>query len=130
MSSVGFLEASGFGPGQRLLLFYLVCVPLRLSLPYAAHRFRRSGVTSTALILAGFISFLVNLDKVRVSGGSPWWSRRAHIVSSVLLVAASLLSRVDVHLQALPSLVLLVDVLFGVGSSIVARPFGRPFRTK
>ncbi len=58
-------------------------------------------------------------------GGDPWWSRKVHLCSAVLLVSAVLFSKMNPSplLKQIPSLVLLLDVLYGLTSSLIMRPF-------
>ena len=121
-ASIGVLEAKGFGPNQRFLLFMLVCIPLRLSFSLLSYLLRDSSSFGVLLLVLGLVSINVNLGSM---GGDPWWSRKVHLGSSVLLVSMVLVSKLNPSplLNQLPSLVLLLDVLYGLVSSLIIRPF-------
>lgn len=123
MSSIGILESKGFGSNQRFLLFMLVCIPLRLSFSFVSYKLRESPLFGLLLLILGLVSVGLNLQKMR---GNPWWSRKVHLASSVLLVLTVLVSKLkpSVLLNQLPSTILLLDVLYGLGSSLIIRPFG------
>ena len=127
---MGALESAGFDKSQRFFLFVLVCIPLRLSFSFFAHRFRGSSIVKAILLLVSVLAVITNAKSISgVSGsGNPWWSRKVHLVSSVLLAGTLmvLLSNSgsnDSNLSRIPSLILLADVLFGVGSMVALRPF-------
>lgn len=126
MSSIGILEANGFGSRHRFLLFMLVCIPLRLSFSLVSYRMRDSSLFGFLLLVLGLVSMGSNLKKL---GGNPWWSRKVHLISSVLLVSTVLLVLINRKspsnpLNQLPSIVLFVDVLYGLVSSLIVGPFG------
>lgn len=122
MSSVGILEAKGIGSDRRFLLFMMVCIPLRLSFSLLSYRLRDSSPFGVFLLLLGLISITVNARKMR---GDPWWSRKVHLGSAIALVSTFLLSKANPSpaLNRGPSLVLLLDVLYGLVSSLVIKPF-------
>ena len=122
MSSIGVIESAGFTSKQRFLLFYLICLPLRTSFSIVAYKFRENSSMQIILLLAGILSFGINYRKI---SGSPWWSRKAHIMSSLLIIAStisSLVLRTDISFR-IPSLVLLLDVFYGFITSLVIMPF-------
>lgn len=125
MSSIGALESAGFDERQRFLLFVLVCIPLRLSFAFFAHKFRDSSTVRAILLVAGVLSVITNANSI---SGNPWWSRKVHLVSSLLLVGTLLIlfsnpGSNDSKVSRLPSAILLADVLFGMSSMISLRPF-------
>lgn len=124
MSSIGFLESKGFNEYQRFLLFFLVCIPLRFSFPVIAHKLRYMAITKTVLLLIGIISVVTNVKSIK---GKPWWSRRFHSFSSVLLILSAILSFFSENnaVKSLPSTILLLDVLFGIGTYLVVSPFNK-----
>ena len=120
MSSIGKLESLGYSVNQRHLLFLLVCIPLRLSFPAVAFKFRESTKVNFLLMVAGIISILVNFRNLR---GNPWWNRKNNLMSSALLVLAVIASMYKEEYNKAPAIILLIDVLFGVGSYLAIRPF-------
>lgn len=120
MSSIGKLESLGYSVNQRHLLFLLVCIPLRLSFPAVAFKFRESTKINSLLVVAGILSVFINMINIR---GKPWWSRKNHLMSSALLVLAVIASMYKEEYNKAPAIILLSDVLFGVGSYLTIRPF-------
>ena len=127
MSSIGVLERSGFDKNQRFFLFFLVCIPLRLSLALFAYAFRGSTLVKALLLASGIVSVILNIRNI---SGDPWWSRRFHLVSSISLVGTLFgtmigsLVKAESNLDSIPPTILLLDVLYGVVAALIlSRPF-------
>ena len=110
MSSSGLFEKIGYSSHQRMLMFYLICIPLRLSFPFLL-----TFVENPIIILIGLVSIIQNY---RTMESGTWWHRKAHIVTSIALILSTLLPG-----KYYPSIVLFFDVLYGIISSILIRPF-------
>ena len=80
----GQIESMGFSPRERMLLFYMICIPLRLSLVSLLYKFEDHKMFTPIMIVMACVSISMNLNKSDV-----WWSRKTHLLNalSVLLVA-------------------------------------------
>lgn len=114
----GAVEKLGFSPNGRKMLFYGVCIPIRLSMVYiAASYYKNTNFQIIALIFAG-ISIATNIGRMSDTNDPVWWNRVAHIIFA-LIGASTIVMDKPQHL----SKVLLADILFGVVDSIIKRPF-------
>ena len=113
----GIIESAGFKPSSRKALFYLVCVPIRLSLVALAFKFHDNPVFKVASFLAAVFSVYTNVDRL-ASGDAVWWNRAVHVITSSLIASSVVLSVSD-----LVGYFLLMDIAFGVISSLVIKPW-------
>lgn len=124
----GFFERSGYTPGQRRLLFYSTCVPVRLlivaALFVAAWCFpvttARTAVVLGTLALAASLYFAVNR-------GCRWWQPASSVVVAAAVVAvaaASLAAGADVVSPLFIGALLLAHVAFGALLSVKLSPWG------
>ena len=120
MSSVGIFESSGYDSYQRFLLFVFVCIPLRLSFSVISYKLRDSMIIKSILLFSGLLSIFSNWKNIK---GKPWWSRKTHMVSAMMLVLSVVVSTYNKYMKSLPSLVLLLDVIIGIFTFWFVRPF-------
>ena len=115
MSSTGLFEHLGYSDIQRMMMFYFICIPLRLSFPFILTLIGKKINVKPFIVLIGLISILQNY--ITMNSGT-WWHRKAHIITGVALVMST---RLDGNMYS--SVVLFMDVLYGIISSLIIRPF-------
>jgi len=113
----GIIESSGFTPSSRRALFYLVCIPIRLSLVALAFKFHENPLFKIAAFLAAVFSVYTNVDKL-ASGDEVWWNRSVHVVTSALIASSVVISSSD-----MVGYIMLADIVFGFVSSLAIRPW-------
>lgn len=113
----GALESAGVSLATRGSLFYFVCTPIRLSVVALALMYHDSPIFQASALAAAIFSVYTNASKI-MSGDQVWWSRRFHLVVSVLIafsVTASMTGSIPFLLVA--------DIAFGLISSFANAPF-------
>lgn len=110
--------SSDFTPTQRAVMFYLICLPTRLSLAAFVRHFGGNPVLRSIVVVLSCGSYFFNAHKMR-HDASVWWCRPVHMLSG-LSVAISFIVSSDTRI---PSAVLLADAVIGLGTSIVKKPF-------
>lgn len=113
----GVLENAGVSLSSRKYLFYFVCTPIRLSLVVLALMYHESPIFRAAALVAAILAVYTNASKL-MSGDEAWWSRRIHLVTSVL-VAVSVTTSMTGSVPCL----LVADIAFGLVSSFANAPW-------
>ena len=113
----GVIESAGFSPSSRKYLFYMVCIPIRLAMVALAYKFHDNPLFKIATLLAAMFSVRTTVNKMITDGGV-WWSRGAHTLSSGLIASSIVVGR-----SHYTGFILLADIIFGVSSSIVVKPW-------
>lgn len=111
--SGGAIENMGFSPNDRKYLFYLVCIPVRLSIVALVYKYEDSRLMIPVAIAMSILAIKSNLNKSEV-----WWSRRTHLINAIAILFYSL--------AGVPSgikYILLLDIIQGVSSSIIEKPW-------
>jgi len=100
---------------NRMILYYGLCIPLRLSLVYASYKYKdHPHLPMVVLALSVFTVYRLTKNL----NGPEWWSRPFHVFVAVLLSLVSFLiiqKKID---SAYISYILLVDVLYGFTHSL------------
>ena len=109
----GAIENMGVSPNDRKFLFYLVCIPVRLSIVALAYKFEDSPLMIPIAIAMSIIAIKSNLNESEV-----WWSRRTHLINALSILFYSL-AGVPTGIKY----ILLLDIILGVSSSIVQNPW-------
>lgn len=107
----GVLARNGVSLYMRKYMFYLICIPLRLSLAYGLYKY---SYIPTVRVLSIFLSVIATLNvylKMK-ENDEVWWSRKFHFASSLLITFLTVFNRFD-----LASLTMASDVVFGVWTS-------------
>jgi hypothetical protein len=120
---MGGFFAQYFGPHTRAVLFYGICIWVRLGLAvglgFAIHA---AQTTTLAVVLAGAIIYAA----VQCTLTHPvWWNRRVHSIIGMVVAAAAAIGLAvpaGVYVYLVPILVGL-DVVWGIGHSLVVHPF-------
>jgi len=113
----GLIESAGVSVLHRKLLFFSVCVPLRVAVAFAALATHTKPWFAYVAATLSVIAFYINA--VKAAGASVWWSRRTHAAHALaVLILVALLGA-----KKYVPYVLLSDVLFGVVSSLMWQPF-------
>jgi len=113
----GAIQSLGFSPSSRKYLFYLVCVPIRLSMVALAFKFHENPLFKIASFLAAVFSVYTNINKL-AGGDVVWWNRSIHTITSAMIASSIVLSSSDLVAPILAS-----DIAFGVVSSLAIRPW-------
>ena len=111
--SGGAIENLGYSPSERKMLFYAVCIPIRLTIVALAFKYENHPFFVPLMIMISTIAIIQNTNKTEV-----WWSRHVHrlISLSVLLTAVAGFPKYIKYL-------LLLDVSYGLISSFEANPW-------
>ena len=108
----GAIANAGASIATRRKLFYMVCVPLRLSLAYGLFKYSANeNVRMIALIISLLTSAHLFM-KYRDNTDPVWWNRKYHAISSMIITILAAFNRLD-----LASLTMVSDVIFGLISS-------------
>ena len=115
----GAIESLGFSPNKRMLMFYGICIPLRMSIAYSAELFHEE----TSFRIIAFLSFLFsiysNISGILSENTNPvWWNRKLHLISPIIGILI-LLSGKTQFLSRL----LFIDVAYGVINSLEKNPW-------
>ncbi len=110
----GIIEKYGASPSDRKILFYSVCIPIRLLLVYLAYKNQHKKSFRVISILLGLTSVYLNFTK----NDNVWWKRDVHGYHSIVLLILAIFD----HTKYIPH-VLLSDVLYGFTTSIIKKPF-------
>ena len=114
----GAIEKLGFSIKSRQMLFYGVCIPLRLFIVFLAMTFYKNfNFQLIALILSG-ISIFTNISRMGNANDPVWWNRMAHLLFSVMGASTIVLGKPQFLFK-----IILLDILFGVIDSFIKMPF-------
>ena len=103
-------------PLKRLLIFYGVCIPVRLSLYLAVLYFHNARITPYLVGIFSLVA-IINLAPSLWSSATQtqWWSKRFQAVMSILIFSACIL----VALNKIPSLTIPILLLSSLGIGIL-----------
>lgn len=113
----GVVESFGATPRERVLLFYCVCFPLRILLASLLYKFHSTPVVQGFVGVASALSSYTLLLSLNTSN-SVWWSRKFHLITSVLTFLLVIGGR-----TSLVPMVMIVDVLYGLSTSFAREPW-------
>lgn len=111
--------AAGFNSAQRGLMFYAICIPVRLALTAVVYNYGSKVLVRSTAVATCLLSLFLNSNRIREQDAQVWWSRRVHIVTSLLLLLSVIVS----PKPSVPAALLLTDTLFGLGTSFYKQPF-------
>ena len=98
---------------QRRMLFYGVCIWVRLGLVYLSYKiYNTKWFLYVALIVSG-IAILRNANRVD-KDDCVWWSRRFHYMNLWMILCVSIIQLATGDRKPIISILLLIDVLFGI----------------
>ena len=124
----GAVMKMGYSPEKRKIIFYTACILVRLLMVFGVYKFyRRNELSYLIPIIAGY-SIYINAKQIfndKKKGKCVWWSRPFHILNglAVLLVSVFKISLFNLHPNRLISRLLLIDVLFGIVTSLIKKPW-------
>jgi hypothetical protein len=125
----GVLRNKGYSSLQLMLMFYLVCVVLRLGMAYGVWLYGDRVSVLIGLLIVGLIAIILNVRGI-MSGKKVWWSRQFHLLITIAVIVTSILSLYYSKDNGIRKLfreiltgLLLVDVSVGVITSIFVKPF-------
>jgi len=108
----GIIEAAGWSPLARQIMFYLICTPLRTSFVYIAYKYHHT-LEFKLLALASSM-FAMYLNAIKADDINVWWSRRFHLITSFTIVTLLIMAKVE-----LVQYVLALDIAVGVVMSLL-----------
>lgn len=113
----GIIENSGATSGERKMLFYGVCVPLRLLLALFVFWKSSSPIVQGILLTASAMSMYMNLLGMN-SSNEIWWSQEVHLLTS----SSTFLLLIGRRPEFVPY-VMVLDVLYGLLTSFARDPW-------
>ena len=113
--SEGIFRSRGFSLNSLLMLFYMVCIPIRLTLPIIVHKSKNEPTKKMIMIIIGFISIGLN---IRGLNSGTWWHKKVHILTGASMIGSLLFPGIIE-----PEYIMLIDVLYGFLSSLAVCPF-------
>jgi hypothetical protein len=112
--------AAGFTTTQRCYMFYMICIPLRLTLSALIYIFGSHWLARSAAVVAGLASYFFNSHKIRDDlPNEVWWYRPMHMLTGVIIAIWFIIS----SKTTVPSAILLGDTLLGLATSFYKKPF-------
>lgn len=125
----GALRNMGYSNSQLAIMFYCICVTVRLLLAYSVFLYATQTKVLYAIIIIGLFA-ISTITKGMLSGKPVWWYREFHLFIAVMIVVVASVSLFspeigrNVFCKLLTGL-LVLDVSFGVVISIIKRPFSK-----
>ena len=119
-STDSLVAKMGIPHATRGILFYLVCIPIRLYLAFFVY-LNHKIVFIPYLVF--FFSCFALYSNIKKRGDCVWWFRELHIIVSASLIIASMLTIIHQVSGIILSYLLLMDVILGFLSSLVLNPF-------
>ena len=111
----GIFRSRGFSLDQLSIIFYTICIPIRLSLPIIVSYSRDIPILKIILIAIGLMSVGLN---ARGIGSGTWWNKKVHLLTATAFVISLIFPG-----YIRPEEILFIDVVYGFSSSIVICPF-------
>lgn len=98
---------------DRRLLFYGICIWIRLGLVYLSYKFYKAKWFLYITLIISLLAILLNINKVDKEE-CVWWSRRFHYMNLWMILCVSAVQLATGNRQQVISLLLLIDVVFGI----------------
>jgi hypothetical protein len=121
----------GWSPAKRQNLFYGVCIWARFALAGLAGWLADAytvPVVPIILVLA-VLSLGGNTYRTFKPYPGDWWSHQVHAYSALVVVATCILALADRQVQPYTiGVFLALDVVYGVGFSLITRPFKQAYQ--
>lgn len=104
----------------RALLFYLICIWIRLGLVYIVYKYSKYNIIIYLLMIISIIAIYLNYTKLNQK---VWWNRKFHLIISFILLISTILILIFKINRNILSLILLIDIIYGISYSIIKKPF-------
>jgi len=123
----GIFRNKGYTNVQLMLMFYLICVPLRLSIAYLVWKFGERVDMLGVVLVVGVMGIIMNM-RAMMRNEKVWWLREFHLLIAIGVAITAGMSLyyggIDraVFRNVLVGL-LVTDVAAGVLTSLVRKPF-------
>ncbi len=111
---------SSLTPIKRALLFYLICIWVRLYIAFFIYKNWNNKIWLYVVIFASIVSIYLNWTKL---DGKVWWNRYIHCLNAILLLIFALLVINGYINGKILGVILFWDVLFGILYSFYKHPF-------
>jgi len=130
MKTGGIFRNQGYSNTQLMMMFYFVCVVIRLGFAYFVWLFGDRTPVLALILIIGITGALLNLRGM-MSTEKVWWFREFHLLMAIAIsVTAGIAlyyggqdaAAASIFKTVLTSL-LVADVGVGVATSLVKRPF-------
>lgn len=103
---------------QRKLLFYIICIPLRLLIAYMAYKLADKTWFYVLIVIAtGIMLNKAKYDKTECV----WWKRSVHENITTIIFVTAIIQLLTKNRKPIIAALLLADVTFGFISSILQR---------
>ena len=114
----GGVKDRGVSIKNRKLIFYGICIWVRLGLVYLAYKLKEK-VWFPYLIVAIFLFSLYNVkfDKDECV----WLARKMHYIILCIILLASIYQVISKDKRPIISLLVLIDLILGLGSSFILK---------
>lgn len=118
--SGGIFKKKGYTLEQRKILFYTICIFVRLLLAGIVYHFSEKKELQYLLLITSFASIITINNKIN-EGGCVWWNRHFHLFISIVLFICSILAiKNKLKNKKYLSYLFYLDVLFGLTNSFSA----------
>ena len=115
---LGGVKNLGVSVKNRKLLFYGICIWIRLGLVYFAYILRkRVWFPYFALGIGLFSLYTIKFDKDECV----WWSRKMHQIILCIILLASIYQVISKDKRPIISILILIDLILGLGSSFILK---------
>jgi hypothetical protein len=114
---------SQLSSSKRALLFYCICIWIRLSIALFVYKYSNNNKKFIyIIILAALLGIYLNFNQLN---NKVWWNRYIHGINSLLLLIVCILSLIGYINSKLIGIILFWDVLFGILYSFYIKPFNQ-----
>jgi hypothetical protein len=124
----GVIESGGATPVARGVLFYGVCIWVRVAVAVAVLLAATAWYVETMAVVVAVGSLYVGATTARACAANRvWWSRTAHIYIGLCAVLAAVIALIlpSNDMTFVVSGIVLLDVVAGVAYSFVTLPFAQ-----
>lgn len=103
---------------NRKILYYCICIWIRLGLIYLAYRFCKAKWFPYIIgIIVIILLYFVKFDKAYCV----WWSRKLHYIMLCIILIISVIQIILKDNKPLIPLLLLIDLILGISSSFILK---------
>jgi hypothetical protein len=114
----GGVKDRGVSLKNRKILFYLVCVPLRLGIAYTAYLIhKKKWFLHLVAIICILSLYFVKFDKDECV----WWSRKMHYIILCIILFVSIIQIILKNNKPIVPALILIDLLLGISSQFVLK---------
>ena len=126
MNSGGYFANKGYTNKQLAMMYYGICVWVRLFMAYTVYNFYDTSFIKILIIIGSLLGVYLNIKGlINQSNSKVWWSRKFHLVISVLIIILICSQLIGIIKNAKPYIVglLVTDVIGGLIMTVYVKPF-------